>query len=115
MRIRIVRRPIGEAPAWVRDAWTGLSLPLATPSAHTTHGFGVLSTPSSRLGEIWAILRGKSIKMNGYFVDARLAVELLEVTRPEAAQWWRDNAPRMLDGTRYFIFDTPCSELLEGA
>lgn len=115
MHIRVVRRPIGEAPAWVRDAWIGLSLPLATPSQREARGFGVLTMPNSRLGQIWAILRGRSIKMTGYFVDARRAVDLLDDIRPEAAKWWRDNAPRMLDGAHYFIFDTPSSELVEPA
>ena len=115
MQIRIVRRPIGPAPAWVKDAWIGMSLPLAVADEQATRGYAMLTLPRTRLGHLWAVLRGKSIRMNGYYVNAALAVELLDTIRPDAAKWWRDNAADLLDGINLFIFDTPCAIRLEQA
>lgn len=115
MQIRIVRQPIGPAPAWVKDAWIGVSLPLAVVGEHKTRAYNLLTMPRSRLGHLWATLRGKSISVSGYYVNAALAVELLDAVRPDAAKWWRDNAADLLDGVSLFIFDSPCAIRLEQA
>src|SRR5512140_2697360 len=46
-RVRIVGVPPGDAPAWVRQEWVGLELPLAQSSAEAIHArtAGVLSGP----------------------------------------------------------------------
>ncbi len=113
MEIKISRRPAGEAPEWVRDAWIGLSLPTAAKRKRTVIGVGVLSGPRSVFGQIWAMVLGKSFKIEGYSVNAKLAVELLEKVEPEAAQWWRENTPWLLSGSRYFVFDTAACETFQ--
>jgi hypothetical protein len=110
MNIRIVRQPIGEAPEWVRDAWIGLSLPLASKREREWRGFGVLTRPHGWLSQVWALLAGKSFKVRGYAVNARVAVDQLAEHSPTAAAWWREHAPQMLTGRRYFVFDAPACE-----
>jgi hypothetical protein len=64
----------------------------------------VLSGPKSFFGQLLAILLGRYEVENGYAVDALKAVELLESANPQAAQWWRENAPHMLQPGRRFVF-----------
>jgi len=109
--VRIVARPIGEAPEWVRDAWVGLSLPLLCPDQRRVPGVGVLSGPHFLLGQlVWRLL-GRSMTVSGYIVNAGIAVDLLEAHHPQAAGWWRANAGHLLDRSRNFVFDTPSCEL----
>lgn len=105
--IRIVQAPIGEAPQWVREAWVGLDLPVTTRRPFGRWiGLGVLSSPRTMAGRLWAVLTGRTIRVTGYRVIAREAVALLEDHRPEAAQWWRDNAAHLLGGRQAFVFDS---------
>lgn len=110
MNIKIVQLPIGEAPHWVREAWIGLSLPLALKRQRSWKGFGVLSGPHHGLSQVWALVTGKSSKMQGYLVNAKAAVDCLADTHPEAAAWWREHTPGLLNGKRYFVFDTDACE-----
>ena len=112
MQIKIVQRPIGEAPDWVRDAWIGLTLPMAAKSQRRWIGLGVLSGPTNAFAQIWAVVRGKSFAMDGYSVNARTAVDLLAAANPEAARWWRKNTPKLLLGSRCFVFDAAACEIL---
>lgn len=114
MRIKIVRRPIGEAPEWVRDAWIGVTFPTAQDSAKNWKGFGVLSMPSSALLRVWKMVTGRTTRVTGFIVNAQTAVDLLAVTRPAAAEWWRNNAPELLDGKQRLVFDAEACEVLEG-
>jgi hypothetical protein len=113
MQIKIVRRPLGEAPEWVRDAWIGLSLPLISRRQRTWHGLGVLSGPHNAIHQIWAILTGKSFLITGYSVNAKTAVALLAESHPEAAAWWREHTPKLIRGRRCFVFDSDACERLD--
>lgn len=113
MEIRITDVPPGEAPEWVRQAWVGLSLPLASgeygPRAMPTGG--VLTGPRGCATAVLHLLTGKVRWKTGYVVDAELAVCLLEENDPEAAEWWRDNAPHAIRPGRHFVFPAEvCSE-----
>jgi hypothetical protein len=110
MNIKIVQRPIGEAPDWVRDAWIGLSLPLASKRERDWRSLGVLTGPHSWLSQIWAIFSGKTFVVTGYLVNAKAAVDQLGDHHPSAAAWWREHTPRMLTGRRYFAFDAAACE-----
>ena len=105
MLITIVRRPIGEAPIWVRDAWIGLSLPTAQTSPRTWRGMGVLTGPTNAFLQIRDVLLGRTLRVSGYAVDACTAVELLAEKDPAAAQWWKDNVPELLGKKQGFVFD----------
>lgn len=107
MRVRITQRPAGEAPEWVRDSWVGLSLPLASDRERTWRGIGVITGRHHWLSQLWTIARGRTIKVDGYAVNAKVAVDRFAEINPRAAAWWREHTPHMLTGRHYFVFDTP--------
>jgi hypothetical protein len=89
MQIKIVTTPPGEAPEEMRAAWVGLTFPaIRTPvSIDGVGGLAHLKLPSQP----------------GYLVPGALAVELLQQQWPEAASWWRENAPDAT-GPEGFLF-----------
>lgn len=111
--VKIVRAPSGEAPQWVREAWVGLVLPLKEASLKTTPNIGVLSGPKSSLGWLWASLTGAPITVTGYLTSAARAIEILARTRPEAAAWWREHAPKFLRDEAEFLFEAQACERME--
>jgi hypothetical protein len=114
MFVKIVGRPSGEAPEWVRDAWIGLRLPLALRRKRKWIGHGVLTGPRGLIPQLWAFIRGRTIRTTGYAVNAKIAVDRLAETSPAAASWWRENVPMVLDGRRYFVFDEDACQVESG-
>lgn len=115
-KIRIKSTPPGEAPNEIRRAWVGLEIPVPARFAgfRQSRGFGVLSGPKSRLGAFVAILFGRARQEFGYIVDAQVAIDLLSLRSPAAADWWRQNAPHLVEPGRYLIFALEsCEELHE--
>jgi hypothetical protein len=110
MKIRIVRRPIGEAPENIRDAWIGLTLPVSPirPQAITARTFGVLSGPRSRLASRLRLFLGGGERVTGYPVDVAVAVEILRKVNASAADWWVVNAPHLFRDGRRFVFHEEC-------
>lgn len=110
-RIRIIQRPEGEAPEWVRDAWIGLELPLLArdPLTYRVVG-GILTMPKTLLGHWLGVLTGRSRLITGYLVDANHAVRLVEARNPTAAVWWRTHAGGSVQPGQGFIFDLPACE-----
>ena len=76
----------------------------------TVETCGVLSGPRTVLGQWWARLTGKVVRMTGYVVFSARAIERLESVRPDAAAWWRENTPRFCGPDETFIFDAPACE-----
>lgn len=75
-------------------------------------GFGVLSGPKSRLGALLALLFGRAKRHSGYLVSSKMALDLLAARSPEAADWWRQNAPRFFERGQGFIFSSDsCEEI----
>jgi hypothetical protein len=97
--LRIVGLPFGEAPEAIRQAWIGVELPLRRwekePAFHDS--VGVLSEQKPR-------------KDYGYLVDGRIAVQHLAALSPEAAQWWRENAPHVLERGYRLLFPAAVCE-----
>jgi len=110
MQITITRRPIGEAPEWVRDAWIDLTLPTSQSSEKHWRGVGVLTGPTKALQLWWALFRGRTVPVTGYLVDSKIAVGLLAEKNADAAQWWRENTPELIASGRGFIFDADACE-----
>lgn len=110
MDIKIIRRPVGEAPEWVRDAWIGLRIPLAVAGKRRRRGFGVLTGPASAWRQLLMLVMGRAEAFDGYVVDAAHAVDILASYDPNAADWWRQNVPHLLTGSRNFVFDADCCE-----
>jgi len=105
-RVRIIAVPPGDAPAWVREQWVGLELPLAQGSTAASRGrtAGVLSGPKSFLGVLATLLRGGYQQRSGFKVNVMQALAVLDLRSPEAAQWWRTNAPHLVKPSRFFLF-----------
>jgi hypothetical protein len=113
--IRIVRPPVGEAPAWVREAWVGLVLPLKETALRTMPRCGVLSGPRSDLAMLWASLTGSPVTTTGYLTHAAEAIEILGRAKPAAAAWWREQAPKFLRDEAEFLFDAPACQRVSDA
>lgn len=103
--VEIVQPPLGEAPLWVREAWVGLTLPVV--DRRRSASFGVLSGPRTWLGQQIATLTGRSERVDGYWVESALAIELLDRLKPDAALWWRGHCPQFDQPGMIFIFDIP--------
>ncbi len=105
-RVRIIAVPPGEAPAWVRQKWVGLELPLAqwSSTASTRHVTGVLTGPRGLFARLARLLRGELQEHSGFKVSVVQAVAILERASPDAAQWWRTNTPHLMKPWRCFLF-----------
>jgi hypothetical protein len=104
--LTITSVPDGEAPVWVRQKWVGLRLPLTTPSQSpgVFRGEGVLTGPRTILSAIFSLLTHRTRKTEGYLVNVLEAVAVLERVHPDAAEWWKANAPHLVRPNRRFIF-----------
>lgn len=104
--LKITSVPPGEAPAWVREQWVGLELPLVAGSSapHTLPTFGVLSHPKSRISWHLSKLFRRFQTETGYVVECLRAIEVLEKSSPDAAAWWRSNTPELLQPGQCFMF-----------
>jgi hypothetical protein len=108
MDILITQTPSGEAPEWVRQAWVGLNLPVAGSGPEAELTSGVLTGPGNPLERLLALITGKLKFNRGYPVYTANALAILEQHRPDAAAWWRDNAPNVLEPNRRFVFHADC-------
>lgn len=98
-RIRIVRRPDGEAPEDVRDAWIGLIL-------ETLHD-EPFEDPSAR-----GSVTHRVTPMTGVLVLSRVAIAALEAAnQTEAVTWWRENTAHPCDHIE-LMFNVGCYEIL---
>lgn len=112
-KVRIIRRPEGEAPEWVRDAWIGLDLPILDQEPVSTAGYGVMTGPKNLVVDWLWCLTGRSKAVAGYRIRADVAVDLLEQASPEAGRWWRENAAYSVRRGALFVFDTAACERLD--
>jgi hypothetical protein len=88
---RIISRPDGEAPMWVRDAWVGLVLP--------RHDGEVT-------GNSYQVMSGReSLGSAVFIVRADLAIRILNESSPKAALWWESNTPHLLGDSQLLVFD----------
>jgi len=104
--LKITSVPPGEAPVWVREKWLGLELPLVDgcETPHVLPTFGVLSYPKSRFAWYLSRLFRRFQNETGYVVECLPAIEILVQSSPEAAHWWRSNAPGLLQPGQCFMF-----------
>ena len=113
-QVRIIGRPVGSAPDWVRDAWIGLSLPTLLPKPRVWRSLTVEQASAGRFRQLGQILRGRTQRLSGFAVPARAAVDILAQSRPDAAEWWRSNHTQFLARRSYMLFDTDACEPLGG-
>lgn len=113
--IVVIAPPSGSHPLWVRERWVGLVLPLAQRDSRERSYpvFQVLDGPHKFWASLWKVLRRKVEWESGYLVDCNEAVQILEDAHPEAAAWWRENAPHMLRPGQKFIFGSASAFVME--
>jgi hypothetical protein len=107
--IRIVRKPIGDAPDWVREAWVCLELPSARKQPANFRGVSVLDAPSW-LTAVQVLLGLACQRRHGYLVPAMRAFELLSQQNESAAAWWRQHTPHLTRRGKYLLFDDQACE-----
>ena len=112
MKIRIISRPIGEAPEWVRDAWTGVELDALNDQPTPMQTFGIFDTDTSWFGYIRYMLERKAVTLSGFMVPSAAAIDVLSIKSPEAAKWWHENCPEYLEEDMQFVFDAPSCEAM---
>jgi len=102
-KIRIVSIPQGEAPKWVREAWIGIELPLASDQPRDSKPVGVISR--------------KVYHRYGYWVNRNVALRILEEKSLKAFRWWLDyytkREGKVLSPTKLFVFDLDCCEVVK--
>lgn len=99
---RIVTRPVGEAPKWVRDAWIGLTFPITEP-IDPTGDRGVVS------------LKPSDSNTGGYSVTTDDAFRILGEHNEKALGWWQENAAYLFvfGKATYLRFGKQFCELVE--
>ena len=101
-RIRIIKRPEGEASAEIRQAWVGETLPCLPELTYSAGDFEQ------------GLLTGKDLDRKGYVfrVPQDLALEILDKNKPEAAAYWRHlGFPRRGE---CFVFAEDEAEIIRG-
>jgi hypothetical protein len=111
--VRIKSTPPGEAPPSIREAWVGLVLPVFRKNPGYYLASGVLTGPRSVMDGILNFFAFRFQLQRGFAVPSLVAVEILEKSKPDAARWWRENAPRTIRPRRYFVFSAECCEPVE--
>ena len=110
MHIRIVRRPDGEAPESVREAWVGLVLPVVSDLQESVNlrTSGVRSGPRNVFSSLVFVLLRRGTKKRGYAVDTAEALDILEKKNSAAARWWRTNAEHLVRLKKALLFQEDC-------
>ena len=101
--IEVVALPYVDPPLWVGKAWIGLRLPVAS---------GVQEFETKMLSKArntkwrWYLtkLLRRTANVRGYLVNVKQAVDILAVSNPEAAAWWKENRPHLLEGQNCIVF-----------
>jgi hypothetical protein len=103
--IRITMVPPGDAPEQIRRAWIGVELPLRNSETEPTREV-VVGALSGKVGDFEP----------GFVVDGAAAINCLAAHSPEAATWWRQNAPHVLQtGYDLFFPSTVCERVARDA
>ncbi|MFC3651545.1 hypothetical protein ACFONN_08340 [Dyella humi] len=113
--IRIIAVPPGEAPARIRSAWIGVTLPLADmphPQPNVWSTVGVLSKNRGLLAKLKSLFRVQLIEQPtpSYVVSVVAAIESLRAQSPSAADWWERHTPHLIKPGQMFCFDASCCE-----
>ncbi len=108
MIIEIVQASTGDSPQWIRDAWVGMRLPTTQDRPVSMPTVSVQSGPSSLLGQLWHLRRGKTERRYGFVVNAKEAIGLLALENEDAARWWIETKPGALNPAQVLMFDATC-------
>jgi hypothetical protein len=115
--VRIVTVPPGEAPAQIRAAWVGVTIPLADIEASQPNLWssrGVLGKERGLLANVKRLFGVPAVEQPsiGYVVEVLPAIEALRAHAPAAATWWEQHTPHLIKPGARFLFDASCCEEL---
>ena len=100
MLFEITSAPEGASPQWVRDAWVGVKFQ-AQQGAPVS-----MRTQSASEKDV--------TNRHGYLTNARDVLGLLALANTDAARWYIENTPQMLNPDQVFLFDqTHCRAIAE--
>jgi hypothetical protein len=100
-QIQIIGAPPGEAPASVREAWIGCILPLLP---------GVSGPePNAARGVTSGLAKEPSLSFKVRALDA---LAILEKKNIEAANWWKEHTPQLLQPGKLLAFRAEVCKLL---
>ena len=115
MEIRIISTPPGAAPEEIRRAWIGITLPVRGGrfgGRRTTLGAQVPIGPHWLFRSLFALVTGRGTRQTGYQIESSKAMKALAAHSPQAAEWWRQNAPHAFVAGRYLFFEEKSCEVL---
>ena len=104
MLFEVTKAPDGDSPQWVRDAWVGVQFK-SLQGAPVTMPTRAANAQSKGFGRG---AKSEIMERRGYSVGARDVLGLLALRSSEAAQWYIQNVPQMLDPDQVFMFDETC-------
>ena len=109
MLFEVVKAPDGASPQWVRDAWIGVQFQAqqGAPVSIQTRSAGTEAGGGSRLSPMRSSQSSVS-ERRGYPANARDLLGLLALKNADAARWYLDYAPQMLDPRQVFVLDENC-------
>ncbi|MFK7875630.1 MAG: hypothetical protein AB8B71_07585 [Paracoccaceae bacterium] len=108
MFIEVIHTPPGTTPDWIRKAWVGLQMPSVSDGPVEMPTVAAGAGAASKLGQLFSVLTGKAEKQHGYVVNAKEAVGLLSLVNEEAAKWWIEQAPHVLNDGQMIMFAAQC-------
>lgn len=113
MLFEIIQSPEGTSPAWVRAAWVGVQFQ-AMQAAPVTIQTRAAGTSGNAFAMIKAAAQGQTTitEKRGYPANARDLLGLLALHNEDAALWYIDNAPQMLDPRQVFVFEESCCKTI---
>jgi hypothetical protein len=113
--IRIIATPPGEAPTHIREAWIGMTLPLAEiphPQPSYWRTVGVLRKDQGWFSTLKRLFRSSLVEqpIPSYVVSVLVAMEALRAHSPSAVDWWERHTPHLMNPGSMFCFDASCCE-----
>ena len=104
--IKIIETPEGPVPKHIRDAWVGLTLPIAVRGKRNVPTAD--HYPKNAWESIGLLFNAQ--RKSGYIVKSSTALDILKNAQPDAYDWWQQNNPRYLKTGQYFLFpENSCS------
>ncbi len=103
-RIRIIAAPPGEAPQHIREAWIGCVLPV----------IAVPGDPRSRAVCRGVLTRRPAEARDRYLVRTARRGRRAARRDRDAAQWWRESVPRVIEPGQLLAFPEEVCERLVG-
>lgn len=99
--IKIHNTPLGDlAPEGIRAQWVGAVLPLSEFARVQPRQ--VSKTVTLKSGKT------KERLMYGYSVETLAAMDVLAQHAPQAAQWWREHQPELMQAGKMLLFYADC-------